>query len=109
MTSIANVLRSNIFDLLGCIPAGVLIAGAVSTNYSVGVPTMDMLALATLLVLLLMRSEMVLTNREAWGLISLYVMFLLRIGVETFGTSFQIFLRPPPGDFKPRPAQGRNS
>lgn len=96
VTSVANVLGSNIFDLLVCIPAGVLVAGAVSINYSVGVPMMGMLALATLFVLLLMRSEMALTNREAWGLISLYVVFVLWMGVETFGTINLIPNLPPP-------------
>lgn len=85
VTSVANVLGSNIFDLLVCIPAGVLVAGAVTINYSVGVPMMGVLALSTLLVLLLMRSQMVLTSGEAWGLIALYVVFVLWMGVESFG------------------------
>jgi len=85
VTSIANVLGSNIFDLLVCIPAGVLAAGTVAINYSVGAPMMGVLALATLVVLLFMRSEMVLTNGEAWGLIALYLVFVLWMGVETFG------------------------
>lgn len=96
VTSVANVLGSNTFDLLVCIPAGVLVAGAVSINYSVGAPMMGMLALATLLVLLLMRSEMVLTSREAWGLIVLYIMFVAWMGVETFGTLDLIPNLPPP-------------
>ena len=57
---------------------------------------MGMLALATLFVLSLMRSEMALTNREAWGLISLYVVFMLWMGVETFGTVNLIPNLPPP-------------
>ena len=85
-TSVANVLGSNIFDLLVCIPAGALVAGTVAINYSVGVPMMGVLALATLIVLLFMRSQMVLTSGEAWGLIALYVVFVLWMGGETFGT-----------------------
>jgi len=85
VTSVANVLGSNIFDLLVCIPAGVLVAGAVAINYSVGVPMMGVLTLATVVVLLAMRSEMVLTQSEAWGLIAIYVAFVLWMGVETFG------------------------
>jgi len=63
----------------------VLAAGTVAINYSVGAPMMGVLALATLVVLLFMRSEMVLTNGEAWGLIALYLVFVLWMGVETFG------------------------
>jgi cation:H+ antiporter len=96
VTSVANVLGSNIFDLLVCIPAGVLVAGAVAINYSVGVPMMGVLALATLIVLLFMRSEMVLTNGEAWSLIVLYVVFVLWIGVETFGAIDLVPNLPPP-------------
>jgi len=85
-TSVANVLGSNIFDLLVCIPASALIAGGVAINYSVGAPMMGVLAVATLVVLLFLRSHMVLTSQEAWGLIALYVAFVLWMGVETFGT-----------------------
>lgn len=85
-TSVANVLGSNIFDLLVCIPVSALIVGTVAINYSVGVPMLGILALATLIVLLFMRSEMVLTSGEAWGLIVLYVAFVLWMGGETIGT-----------------------
>ena len=85
-TSVANVLGSNIFDLLVCIPAGALVAGTVAINYSVGMPMMGVLSLATLIVLLTMRSEMVLTTPEAWGLIALYLAFVVWMGAETIGT-----------------------
>ncbi len=96
VTSVANVLGSNIFDLLVCIPAGVLVGGTVAINYSVGAPMMGVLALATLVVLLFMRSEMVLTNGEAWGLIALYVIFVLWVGIETFGAIDLVPHLPPP-------------
>jgi cation:H+ antiporter len=96
VTSVANVLGSNIFDLLVCIPAGVLVAGTVAINYSVGAPMMGVLALATLVVLLFMRSEMVLTTSEAWSLIALYVVFVLWMGVETFGAIDLVPNLPPP-------------
>ena len=86
ITSVANVLGSNIFDLLVCIPAGALVAGTVAINYSVGVPMMGVLSIATLIVLLALRSQMVLTTAEAWGLIALYVAFVVWMGVETIGT-----------------------
>lgn len=84
VTSVANVLGSNIFDLLVCIPAGVLVAGTVTINYSLSVPMMGILTLATVIVLVLLRSQMVLSSAEAWGLIGLYVVFVIWMGVETF-------------------------
>jgi cation:H+ antiporter len=85
VTSVANVLGSNVFDLLVCIPAGVLVAGTAVVNYSVGAPMMGVLTLATLIVFMLMRSQMVLTTTEAWGLIGIYLVFVVWISVETFG------------------------
>jgi cation:H+ antiporter len=86
VTSVANVLGSNVFDLLVCIPAGVLVAGTAVVNYSVSAPMMGVLTLATLIVFLVMRSQMVLTTMEAWGLITIYFLFVLWISFETFGT-----------------------
>ena len=85
VTSVANVLGSNVFDLLVCIPAGVLVAGTAVVNYSVGAPMMGVLTIATLIVFLVMRSQMVLTTTEAWGLIGIYLAFVVWISVETFG------------------------
>lgn len=85
VTSVANVLGSNVFDLLVCIPAGVLVAGTAVINYSVGAPMMGVLTVATLIVFLVMRSQMVLTTVEAWSLIGIYVLFVVWISVETFG------------------------
>lgn len=97
VTSVANVLGSNVFDLLVCIPAGVLVAGTAVVNYSVGAPMMGVLTVATLIVFLLMRSQMVLTTKEAWSLIVIYVMFVLWISVETFGAVDFLPNLPPPG------------
>lgn len=96
VTSVANVLGSNIFDLLVCIPAGVLIAGSVVINYSVGVPMMAMLTIATLAVLLMMRNQMMLSQTEAWILIVFYVVFVLWMSIETFGAVDFIPNLPPP-------------
>jgi len=85
VTSVANVLGSNVFDLLVCIPAGVLVAGTVVVNYSVGAPMMGVLTAATLIVFLVMRTHMALTTVEAWGLIAIYLAFVLWMSVETFG------------------------
>lgn len=85
VASVANVLGSNVFDLLVCIPAGVLLGGAVVVNYSVTAPIIGVLTVATLIVFLMMRTHMVLTTGEAWGLIVVYFVFVLWVSVETFG------------------------
>ncbi len=100
VTSVANVLGSNVFDLLVCIPAGVLVAGTAVVNYSVSAPMMGVLTLATLIVFLVMRSQMVLTTMEAWGLITIYFLFVLWISFETFGT-VDLLPNVPPGSTTP--------
>lgn len=85
ITSLANVLGSNIFDLLVCIPIGVLIAGTTTINFSVAAPLMGALTLATLLLFSFMRTHMILGRKESIGLIILYGIFLLWMGLENFG------------------------
>jgi cation:H+ antiporter len=84
VTSLANVLGSNIFDLLVCIPAGVLIAGVATINYSVAAPMMAVLTAATLALFLIMRTQMALSRIEAWFLLALYLVFVVWIGLESF-------------------------
>ena len=96
VTSVANVVGSNVFDLLVCIPAGVLVAGAAVINYSVGAPMMGVLTFATLVVFLVMRSQMVLTTVEAWSLIAIYVLFVVWIILETFSVIDLLSNLPPP-------------
>lgn len=96
VTSVANVLGSNVFDLLVCIPAGVLAAGTVVINYSVAAPMMGVLVFATLIVFLVMRSQMVLTTTEAWALIGVYLVFVLWMSVETFAVVDLLPNFPPP-------------
>ena len=84
-TSLANVLGSNIFDLLVCIPVGVLIAGATVINFSVAAPMMGALTLATLLLFSFMRTHMVLDRTESVGLLISYLLFLIWMGLENFG------------------------
>ena len=96
IASVANVLGSNIFDLLVCIPAGVLIAGTVVINYSVAVPMMGMLTIATLVVLLMMRNQMMLSKQDAWVLIAFYFFFVIWMSIETFGAVDLIPNLPPP-------------
>lgn len=85
ITSLANVLGSNIFDLLVCIPIGVLIAGATVINFSVAAPLMGALTLGTLMLFSFMRTQMILDRNECIALLVLYVIFLLWMGLENFG------------------------
>ncbi|WP_280547497.1 sodium:calcium antiporter [Halomonas sp. 11-S5] len=85
ITSIANVLGSNTFDLLVAIPTGVLIAGTAVINFSIAAPMMAVLTAATVVLFLMMRTQMVLSRCECVALLMIYVAFLAWIGVETFG------------------------
>lgn len=85
VTSLANVLGSNIFDLLVCIPIGVLIVGTTVINFTVAAPLMGALTLATLLLFSFMRTNMILGRKESLALIVLYLLFLLWMGLENFG------------------------
>ncbi|HHH28111.1 MAG TPA: sodium:calcium antiporter [Polyangiaceae bacterium] len=84
ITSLANVLGSNIFDLLICIPVGVMLAGTTTINFSVATPMMAILTVATLALFLTMRTEMKITRWEAWLLVALYAAFVVWIGLESF-------------------------
>ncbi|MBW5798664.1 sodium:calcium antiporter [Halomonas elongata] len=85
ITSIANVLGSNTFDLLVCIPAGVLIAGGAMVNFSIAAPMMAALTAATVALFLMMRTRMVLSKPECVVLLALYLGFIVWIGAESFG------------------------
>ncbi|WP_027369941.1 sodium:calcium antiporter [Desulfovermiculus halophilus] len=84
LTSTANVLGSNIFDLLCCIPLGILIAGTATINFSLTAPLMAVLTLATLILFLMMRTHMVLTRQEALGLLGFYALFVIWAALESF-------------------------
>ncbi|HFE44088.1 MAG TPA: sodium:calcium antiporter [Nannocystis exedens] len=81
---IANVLGSNTFDLLVAIPAGIMIAGTATINFSLAGPLIAVLALSTVLLFMMMRTGMVLTRRESAILLALYVAFVLWISLESF-------------------------
>lgn len=97
VTSLANVLGSNIFDLLVCIPAGVLVAGATIINFSLAAPMMGVLVAATVALFLMMRTQMVLTRGESVALLLLYAGFLAWMSLETFGYVDIVPGLPPPG------------
>ncbi len=85
LASIANVLGSNTFDLLVCIPAGVLIAGSAVINFSLAAPLMGLLTAATILLFLLMRIDMRLSRFESSALLVTYALFVALMVVESFG------------------------
>jgi len=85
VTSLANVLGSNIFDLLVCIPVGVLIAGAAVVNFSIAAPMIGALTLGTFIIFSFMRTDMELSIAESYGLLFFYLVFLLWMGLESFG------------------------
>lgn len=83
-TSLANVLGSNVFDLLVCIPAGVLLAGSTVVNFTVVAPMMGFLILSTVFLFTFMRTGFVLSDEEAWFLLVLYGVFVVWLVAEYF-------------------------
>ncbi|SIR92170.1 cation:H+ antiporter [Haladaptatus litoreus] len=85
VTSLANVLGSNTFDLLVAIPAGVLIAGAAPVDFALAVPMMGVLVVATVILFSFLRTSMELTTTEAYSLVVGYTLFLCWMILETTG------------------------
>jgi cation:H+ antiporter len=83
--SLANVLGSNIFDLLVAVPAGILIAGAAPVDFAVAIPMMGFLTLATIILFAMLRTKMRLSRSEASILLMLYLVFLGWMILETAG------------------------
>ena len=76
VASIANVVGSNSFDLLVVIPVGILLLGAATINFSIAAPMMGCLTIATTLLFITLRTDLLLTNREAYLLLGGYVVFV---------------------------------
>lgn len=85
--SLANVLGSNIFDLLIAVPVGVLIAGTTAVDYGVAAPMMAVLTLATIVLFAMLRTDMRLSRTESIVLLTLYAVFIAWIGLETAGVT----------------------
>jgi len=85
VTSLGNVLGSNTFDLLVAIPIGVLIAGSATVSFTVAAPMLGVLTVATVLVFALLRTDLSLTDIEAYGLLAAYLGFLAWVLAETLG------------------------
>jgi cation:H+ antiporter len=84
-TSLANVLGSNVFDLLIAIPAGILLAGGAVINYGAAVPMMACLTVATLVFLVVTRTELMLSRNEGILLLAAYGIFLIWVVTEASG------------------------
>ena len=76
VSSMANVLGSNVFDLLVAVPAGVLLAGAVAVDFASAVPIFAGLTLITVVLFTFMRTRLVLARWEAVVLLLLYAAFV---------------------------------
>ncbi|WKN32831.1 sodium:calcium antiporter [Porifericola rhodea] len=87
VVSLANVLGSNIFDLLVAVPVGILIAGTAPIDFTVAAPMMGFLTFATIVLFASMRTKLELSKTECWVLLGLYVIFLAWMILETIGLS----------------------
>jgi cation:H+ antiporter len=85
--SMANVLGSNIFDLLVAVPVGILIAGATPVDYAVAAPMMGFLTLATIVLFAMMRTRLRLSQVECIALLVLYAVFVGWMVLETAGVT----------------------
>lgn len=86
-TSLGNVLGSNTFDLLVALPIGVLIAGSVPVNFAVAAPMMGVLTIATILLFVVLRTDLLLSNAESYALLAGYLLFVCWVGAESIGVS----------------------
>jgi len=90
-TSLANVLGSNVFDLLVAVPAGILVAAAVGdvvvVDFVVAVPMLTALTVATIVLFTLLRTDLHLTELEAYVLLGAYAAFVAWLVLGVFGLS----------------------
>jgi cation:H+ antiporter len=85
VTSLGNVLGSNVFDLLVAVPAGIVLAGGAVIDYGVAVPMMTFLVVATVGLFTALRTDLHLTDIEGSALLVLYGVFLCWMLLETLG------------------------
>jgi cation:H+ antiporter len=85
VTSLANVLGSNTFDLLVAIPLGVFIAGAWTVDFAMAVPMFGVLTGATVLLFTALRTDLVLSELESYALLGAYAAFVAWVVAETVG------------------------
>ena len=82
VASIANVVGSNTFDLLVVIPVGVLLTGTATVDFSLTAPMMGCLVAATVLLFVTLRTQLALTQREAYVLLGAYAVFVGWVSAE---------------------------
>jgi len=87
VTSLGNVLGSNIFDLLVVIPVGVLFVGTVTVDVAVAVPMFGVLTLATVVLFAFLRTDLAVTTTEAYALLAAYALFVAWVVAETVGVT----------------------
>ena len=87
VSSIANVLGSNIFDLLVAVPAGVMVAGAAAVNFTAAVPMLGTLTVITVLLFAFMRTKLVISRGEAALLLAVYGVFVSWVALESLGVT----------------------
>ena len=85
VTSLANVLGSNTFDLLVAIPVGILLVGSAGIDFALAVPMFAALTAATVVLFITLRTDMALTRAESYVLVGLYALFLLWVLAELSG------------------------
>lgn len=82
VASIANVIGSNIFDLLVVIPIGVLLTKPIPIDFALAAPMMGCLLVATMLLFVTLRTDLLLTPREAAVLLVAYIGFVIWVILE---------------------------
>ena len=87
ITSLGNVLGSNTFDLLVAVPLGVLIVGSAPIDFAVAVPMMGVLTVATILLFTFLRTDLSLSDAEAYVLLAAYLAFVTWVVAETLGVT----------------------
>ncbi|MDH5018916.1 sodium:calcium antiporter [Halobacterium rubrum] len=86
-TSLANVLGSNIFDLLVAVPAGIVLGGATPIDFAFAAPMMGVLVAATIVLFTVIRTDLELTRSESLLLLALYTAFVAWLALETAGVT----------------------
>lgn len=85
--SLANVLGSNTFDLLVAVPIGVVVAGTLTITFAHAVPMMGFLLAATIVFFVIVRTDMALTEPEAYVLLGAYGLFVVWLVLESVGVT----------------------
>lgn len=82
VASMSNVVGSNTFDLLVVIPIGVLITGSATFDFGIAAPMMGCLIGATVVLFVALRTDLELSQREAYVLLLTYGAFILWVLAE---------------------------